>query len=506
MTDNTGSTLADSPPAQPVAGSLRRHAIRYAIGNILTRAVAFLMLPIYTRYLSPADYGVAALIEMTLDVIGMIGGAGIGLGIFRFFHKADNESDRRAVVSTAMTSLVLAYGLIGLGVFLASEPISVLLFRSPMHAGLIRLAGISLSVQGLIWVPLAHARVLERSALVVTASVVKLVISLTLNLVFIVGMELGVRGIFLSSLGSNVAIAAWLGFITIRRVGLRIRPDMVRSLMRFGVPLVGVQAATFTMTFADRYFLQHAGNETMVGIYNLAYQFGFMMLMLGFVPIEMVWGPRRFQVARGPDPSAPLAQAFRLINVSVFTVGVGIALFVGDVLRIMSTPPFHPAARIAPIVLAAYVFHSWAMMHDIGALVKERTEYLTVANWVAALVALAAFATLVPRFLATGAAAAAILAFGTRWALTYVFSQRLWPVRYDWPPVLRNALVAIGIATFGALLPRLPLLTSMATHALLFGMYAVLVWNARVLTVAEKRRGIEIVSRLPGALRLRRSA
>src|SRR5688572_27130201 len=153
--------------------------------------------------------------------------------------------------------------------------------------------------------------------------------------------------------------------------------------------------------------------------------------MLGFVPIEMIWAPRRFQVAKGPEPSPVLARAFRLINVSVLTIGVGIALFVGDVLRIMSTPPFHPAANLVPIILIAYVFHGWAMMHDIGVLVKERTEFLTMANWTAAAVALAAFAVLVPRYFAYGAATAAVIAFGVRWGMTYVFSQRLWKVDYE---------------------------------------------------------------------------
>jgi O-antigen/teichoic acid export membrane protein len=462
------------------------------------------MLPIYTRYLTPADYGVAALIEMTLDVIAMLGGAGIGLGIFRFFHKADSDSERRAVISTAMSAVTIAYGAIGLAVVLAADSVSGLLFRSPEHAELVQLAGMSLAMQGLIWVPLAYGRVLERSGLVVGASVVKLVISLALNLLFVVGMELGVRGIFLSSLGANAGLAIWLGILTMKEVGIAVRPHILKSLIRFGMPLVGVQMATFTMTFADRYFLQGAGNETMVGIYNLAYQFGFMMLMLGFVPIEMVWGPRRFQVAREPDPSPPLAQAFRLINVSIFTVGMGIALFVGDVLRIMSTPAFHPAAAIVPIVLVAYVFHSWAMVHDLGAMVKERTEYLTIANWIAALVALAAFALLVPRLFAAGAALAAILAFGTRWGLTYYFSQRLWPVRYDWMPIARLALITGAVFGLAALFPRLPLPTSIGTHALLFALFVAIVWNARILTASEKCQAREVGSRLAGALQRRK--
>lgn len=331
--------------------------------------------------------------------------------------------------------------------------------------------------------------------LVVSAMMVKLVVAVGLNLLFIVGMGMGVQGVFLSTLGSNLVLGVWLGMWTVRQVGFGVRPDVLRSLIRYGVPLIGVQAATFTMTFSDRYFLQAAGDEATVGLYNLAYQFGFLLLMLGFVPIEMVWGPRRFQVARGPEPSRMLAKAFRLVNVSMLTIGVGIVLFVDDLLRVMATPPFHPAAKVVPVILVAYVFHGWAMMHDIGVLVKERTEYLTMANWIAALVALAAFALLVPRWLAYGAAASAVLAFSVRWGLTYHFSQRLWPVRYEWAPVLRLVVVAGAVGGVSLLLPQLPLPVSIAVHLSMLAGYVALVWLLPILPANEKRDAVAFLAR-----------
>jgi O-antigen/teichoic acid export membrane protein len=483
--------------------SIGRHALLYAIGQVLGKAVAFLMLPIYTRFLTPADYGVVALIDMTLDVIAIVAGAAIAQGIFRFYHKALTDSERAAVVSTALAALGVSFVIFGAVIFAASGFISRVIFGSLANAGLIRIGAMSFALSAMLLVPLAYGRVRERSGLVVGANLVKLVLQVGLNLIFIVGMGMGVRGVFLSTLLANLVLGLGLTAWAVREVGLRVSPPVLRSLVRYGVPLMGTQAATFTMTFADRYFLQAAGNETMVGLYNLAYQFGFLLLMLGFVPVEMIWGPRRFQVANSPDPGPVLAKAFRLINVSIVTIGVGIALFVGDVLRIMSTPPFHPAAAIVPVILVAYIFHGWAMMHDIGVLVKERTEYLTLANWTAAVVALGAFAVLIPRWYAFGAAAAAVLAFSVRWGLTYWFSQRLWPVRYDWAPIVRLLAVAVAIVTAAGLLPRMALPASVALHLGMLGLFGVLVWIVPVLTLEEKAGARAAASRLRAALAAR---
>ena len=501
MTDSMGEATADStrvPPATRVA-SLGGHALLYALGNILSKAVAFVMLPVYTRYLSPADYGVAALIEMTLDVVTIAAGAQLAQGVFRFYHKAETEVERREVISTTLASLAVSFGLMGSVVFLGADPLAELVFGTPEHAGLVRLAALNLCAQGAIVVPLAFARVQERSGLVVGATIVKLLVAVGLNLLLIVKARMGVQAIFVSTLVSNLVIGCWLSAWTVRRVGLTFRPHVLRALLRYGVPLMAVQGATFLMTFSDRYFLQAWADETAVGLYNLAYQFGFLLLMVGFVPLDMIWGARRFQVAKTVDPGPALATMFRLINLSVVTVGLGIALLVGDVLHVMSTAPFHPAAALVPVILVAYLLHGWAMLHDVGVLVRERTELLMIANWVAAAVAIIAFAVLIPRFVAFGAAIAAILAFGVRWSLTYHFSQRIWPIRYEWTPIWWTLGAAALVWTLATLVsigsPPLALLADIG----FLGVYFVLIWNLPILRVEERVRFLRALrARLSG--------
>src|SRR5205823_14718273 len=80
-----------SNSATPGSSPMRRigrHSLVYGAGLMLTKAVSFVMLPVYTRYLTPADYGVMTLISMTLDVIAIMAGTKVALGIFRYYHKA----------------------------------------------------------------------------------------------------------------------------------------------------------------------------------------------------------------------------------------------------------------------------------------------------------------------------------------------------------------------------------------------------------------------------------
>ena len=76
---------------------------------------------------------------------------------------------------------------------------------------------------------------------------------------------------------------------------------------------------------------------------------------------------------------------------------------------------------------------------------KERTEFITAANWASAAVALVGYALFIPRYLGYGAAAVTVVAFAIRYAGCYWASQRLWRVHYQWKPVLK--LIVLGVLT-----------------------------------------------------------
>jgi O-antigen/teichoic acid export membrane protein len=463
-------------------GRVGRHTLVYGAGMMLTRAVSFIMLPVYTRFLTPADYGVMELIGMTLDIISIVAGAKLALGIFRYYHKAEGERERNAVVSTALVALGSSYGVIGAITYVIAKPLSLLVFTSPQYAPLIQLAAITLALQSLQLVPLSYARLRERSGLFVIANALKLAMQLGFNIYFVVYHGMGVRGVFLGNLAASAIVGAWLCAYVVRDVGLRLSPVATRQLLRYGVPLIGTQFATFIVTFGDRYFLQRAGTMGDVGLYSLAYQFGFLLAAIGYIPFEMVWEPMRFEIAKRGDRDDVFARGFLYMNLVLLTTAVGLSLFVPDVLRIMTTPAFYSAADLVPVILIAYVLQGWAQIQDIGILMSEKTVYSTLANWAAALVALAAYALLIPRYHGMGAAVATAIAFATRYGWIYFFSQRLWRVEYNWSPVVRLCAVSVVVCIAGALLPRASLVTSLGLRMGLLAVYFFAVWHASVLS------------------------
>lgn len=478
-----------------------RHGLVYAVGIMLSRVVGLIMLPVYTRYLSPAGYGVLQLIQMVLEVASIAAGSRLGAGIFRFYHKAETAEERRAVLSTALILLLTTYGLATGAMYVLAPGIAQATLGGVQNTALVRIAALGMACDGLLLVPIAYLRLLDRSTFYVTIMTGKLLLQVSLNVLFVVYQDLGAKGVLMSTLIANGLTGTGLAVYFVRQIGVRFSGRAARDLLRFGVPFVWTQVATFILTFGDRYFLGRVTDVGAVGLYGLAYTFGFLLAMIGEVPFSMVWEPVRFEIAKRADRDELYARSFIYFNLVVLTGAVCITLFVGDLLRVMAAPAFLPARDLVPIILIAYLLQSWTSMHDVGIQVRERTEFQTLANWMGAIVALAGYALLIPRLYGLGAAIATAASFAVREWAVYRFSQRLWPVRYRWGPVIRALLIATATCLAGILLPPLPLWASLGVRLLLLGAYWAALWNAGILSL-DDRLAVRRLVRMRGQLLL----
>src|SRR5260370_3973307 len=363
---------------------------------------------------------------------------------------------------------------------------SVLVFGTGEYVRLVRSATVALALDSLVIVPLALLRTRDRSTTYVTVGAAQLFLEIALILVFVVSLRRWAEGVVLSPLVASGIVGAGLAAYLVRTVGWSFSPSAARGLLRFGLPFMATQAATFLLTFGDRYFLRTASDVSVVGIYGLAYPFGFLLALVGEVPFTTVWEPVQFEVAKRPDRDELYARAFVYFNAVLLTMAVGITLFVGDFLRIFANPAYAPAADLVPLIVIAYVLQSWTIFHNIGIQMSERTVFYTLANWIGAVVSLAGYALLIPRWLGLGAAVATVLGFASREWAVYALSQRLWPVHYQWGPVLRLLLVATSVIVLGLVAPVTSIWVSLITRVLLLLLYCAGVWSLGVLSDGDR--------------------
>lgn len=458
--------------------SLAKHLASYTALTLITRAVSFLLLPVYTRILTPADYGILQLIEMTTDVAGIALVAGTTSGFQRFFLGAKTHSERSAVVAATIGLLLAQSALGGLALILGAGPIARLVLKNASLAPLVTIAGLNFFLQAVPTVPLLLLQSLQKVRIYSILTFAKTALQASVNVLLLLVAGLGIRSFLYSTLLANVLFGVVLLVWTIRSYRPLWDGAMFQRLSRFGAPYRLTTAGNFALTFGDRFFIQANQGPAVVGLYGLSYQFGFLVSQLGEQPFQSAWTPQRYHHAGDDQATRDRFNALTSLGFAIvlMTVAVGVSVCAKPIVRIMAASSFADAALTVPILALAYVVAGMTGAWKFGIDFSMQTRYYTYATWISVAVILVLYALLIPPFGAMGAAVATLVGFIARAIPTIMWAQRLFPLAIEW----RRTGILLAVGTIAALLPSLFHLSSFAAMTLVaavaFGLYAAAVW------------------------------
>ena len=198
----------------------------FGVGSGLQRGVAFLLLPVYTRALTPAEYGTLSVLLAVTSAAAIVFAFGLDMGLFRsFFLHAEDR--RRVFVGSVWRLLVVAPVLAAFVCAAIAAPFVHGIPRvTPLDVFLALLAG-ALYV-GASAVPLVVLRVQRRLRDFLLLSLVDAIATPVLTLIFVVGLHEGILGWLIASAASNVILLVAAFRIVPWERGVPFERDTVR--------------------------------------------------------------------------------------------------------------------------------------------------------------------------------------------------------------------------------------------------------------------------------------
>lgn len=417
--------------------NLLRHSSIYALGNIIGRATGFLLIPLYTNYLTPRQYGILELLELVSYILGVFLGMGIAHSTIRFHYEYKQPKDRMVVISSA---LFFSWGisLVAALIFSYLSPyISLLVFKDLQYTNYLRIVFFTLFLIIGAEVPFALLRTLEKSVFFVVVSIIRLTIGISLNVLFIVGFKWGILGILLSGLITNGIASSFLFFYTCHKMGLGFSWVKLKEMLGFGLPYVAGGLSIFIINFADRFFLQSFASLSDVGLYSLGYKFGMIINVLVLIPFLKAWEPKRLELAKTSEAKDIFSVVLTYFWFVEIFCALGIAILIKDVLSIMSPPEYWAAYKVVPLILLSYVLQGGYFYIQIGIVLEKKTKYIAMIMAICAASNLLLNFLLIPRWGMIGAAFATLSTFMIMFTLNYFISNKIYYVRYELVRILK---------------------------------------------------------------------
>jgi O-antigen/teichoic acid export membrane protein len=494
-----------------VSGYLRRLATTgaaYTAASIVSKVIAVALLPLYTRYLTLDDYGIAEVLFAAVVFASIVVRLGLIEAILRFYYREDEDPDR--VVASTFAGLFWLSTLSALVALPFAGPLSELLLVEPAP-DLMRIAIAGLWVLTMWEFMLTLFRLEERARAFFVTTILNVVAAIALTVVLVVGLDEGARGLLLGSYATGAVFVLGLIALQWRRLSLRFDPGLLRRLFRFGTPTMPAEVSLYALNFVDRLIILRSLGAAEAGLYSLAVKFAqaVNVLVRGF---QLAWPPLAYSIRDDDEARRAYAVVVTLFTAACAWVVAGMWLFSRWIVRALAAPKFFDSYEAIGLISTAVTLYALYLVLVVILGRTGRTEFNLPAAIGALVVNVALNLALVPPLGIVGAGLALVASYLVVLGLMYVFTQRLFPVPYEWGRLLRVVLTVaamVGIAelfvpTSGALglLLRALLFTAYPLTLLAIGFFTSgeRRWLARLRHPAEVAAGLASLRAQPAAV------
>jgi O-antigen/teichoic acid export membrane protein len=428
---------------------LGKHSAVYGLGGIVSRLIAVFLLPVYTRYLDPHDFGAVGVLVALSAVLVTILRAGISSAFFRFWFDSQDSARRLLVLRTSFWfTMASATAGLAAGWLLASPIADALGLDDPW---LVRAAFVGIWAQMNYEQLTAVFRVEERSGLFVLASLANIAVTVLASVILIVGYDQGALGLIVGNFTGTLTV--YLVLLGYRRaqLGRSFSRELLREMNHFGVPLVPAALALIAMNLGDRFFLVHFAGIEEVGRYEIGVRIASAMVLL-ITAFRTAWPAFAYSI----DDESEAKRTYAYVLTYLVALASWLALALGVLspwlVRVLATPAYYEGGRVVALLAFAGVAYAAYIVMAIGVGRAKRTQFNWVIAGVGALVSIVLNLALVPEYGMIGSAIAAVAAYSAMFLGMTWYAQRVFPTQYQWRRVATAAGAALALTLAGKLL------------------------------------------------------
>ncbi|HVF79741.1 MAG TPA: lipopolysaccharide biosynthesis protein [Solirubrobacteraceae bacterium] len=449
----------------------------YQASSIVSAALALITLPLYTRALSRADFGIAETLLTFIILASILLRLGLGEAFVRFYFQTPQE-DRDRLARTTTTTVLLATTATALpAATVLAGPLSSLLLGFE-DAGLMRIAVLGLWAFTNLEIAYALLRVDERRRLYVTASLCNVLLSVALTVTLVVVLDEGARGYLAGNYVASAVVLVCLWWTLRARIGPRVGGGWIHGvalgpLLRFGVPTVPADATVFALNVVDRAYLLRAQSAAAAGLFALSVKLA-TAVILAVRGFQLAWPPLAYSIGDDREARRFYAAVTTWYVVVTGFVVAALTLLGRWVVRLLAAPEYFEAHEALPWVALGWAMYGlFLVLVTIGgrAGVTSRTFPAALAGVAVNLLALV---VLVEPLGIAGAGIALVISYAVMLVVLHLLTRRLFAVPFHWARLAHAFVLLAGVSVAGELLLPEAGVAGFATRAAAIGAIALL--------------------------------
>ena len=431
---------------------LGKETLVYGTSTVLARLLNFCLVPFYTYYLLPGEYGIIATVFAAVALLNVIFLFGMDQSYLRF---ASDATDKNKIFRQCFYGVLLNGLVLGTLLLLCCAPCARLIGIPAAAAHLIQLAAVILFLDVLNMIPFTKLRLERRAWYFAGVRTASIVVNVLCNIFFIAVLHKGIDSILWANIFASLASLLLLSPVVWSELkqNARFAFDwaLEKQMLAFAWPFVPSGLASLFVSVIDKPILVHLAGTEQVGIYQANFKIGvFMMLIVSM--FDQAWRPFFLAHAKDDDARDTFARVLSFFVALASWVLLGLIFLMPDIIKSNLFGNFHLIApaywggmSVIPLVLTGYFCYGLYVNFMVGPVLTKKTRVLLWITLLGAAVSITTNLTLVPQMGILGAGWAVALSYGAMAAALFAFTRRVYPIPYEYKKLA--AMLAAAVLT-----------------------------------------------------------
>jgi O-antigen/teichoic acid export membrane protein len=466
----------------------------FQAGAVISAALAAIMLPFYTRALSPGDYGVAETLLTYLILVSIPLRLGLGEAFVRFWFDDDDPAHRVRVSRIATGTVLVTTTVAALAGLVFAGELSELLLDE-RDAVLMGFGLLGLWAFTNLEVAYAHLRVEERRRAYLVASLINVFLTVALTFTLVVILDTGKRGYVAGNYVASTFVLAGLWWMERERLGFAVAG--IRDMLRFGAPTIPADMAVFALNVFDRAYLLQTQGKAAAGLYAVSVKLATAVIVAvrGF---QLAWPPLAYSITDDDEARRLYAAVTTWYVVVTGMVVAGMALLGRWLVRLLAAPEFFEAHEALPWVALGWACYGLFLVFVVIAGRAKVTIHQLPAAAVGLGVNVALIVVLVEPLGIAGAGVALAGAYLAMVAVLAALTRRSFKVPFEVGRLAHAVAVLAGVAVAGELLLPEGGAGGFVLRSLALAAIPVLLWVTGFPLASERAMALRLLQRRGG--------
>lgn len=413
------------------------NSVVFAIGNLGSKLIAFLLVPFYTFVLTKEQFGTVDIITTSLNLLLPLITLSVFDSVFRFALDGKQNHDEIFFNGLVISTVGAILGTLIIPILL------ILKIPMPIYSYVLLVSSAFLNLF------LNFARSIGQVKSFALAGILGTIITAVSNVILLYFFQQGVAGYLLSMIIANVSVIGYLAIVTKTWTRINfatIDKKIITSMIKFSVPLIPNAFSWWINSSADKYFILFFIGASANGIYAVASKIPTLLNIVNQIFFQS-WQISAVEEFESSDASAFYTKTFNHFLSFQFIGMAGIILILKPLMSVVVSPVYFISWKYIPFLLLTVVYSSLSGFLGTTYTASKKTVGIFLTTMAGAIANILFGFLFVPVFGLQGASFAGCLSFGIVLLIRLFDTRKFMPIHLDIKLTILNH-VAVGLMIY----------------------------------------------------------